>query len=345
MDLTYRTRRTLKRAGVIALAVVLASTLVWGCWLIWVERHIVYTRDGAVLDFGVADTDYGEGQVALPPEDRDPVTVFYNDGFDVSQLDTSLRQMSGYYITADMLSGDLETIRATIAALPVGTAVMMEVKSIKGTFYYTTNIDGAPTSSALDITAVDQLIADIASRNLYLIASVPAFRDRNFGLENIASGLPYIGGQGALWLDSTSCYWMNPTSKGAMEFLTRIAEELRNLGFDEVLFTDFRFPDSPEIDFSGNRITAIQSAAEQLVASCATERFAVSFQATGSTVQPVTGRSRLYLTDVEAANAAAAAAGYAVDNPAVNIAFLTNSYDTRYESWTVLRPMDSAVPQ
>ena len=345
MNLTYRTRRALKRAGLTALIVVLVSTLVWACWLVWVERHIIYTRDGAILDFSVSDDSYGEGELALPPEDREPVSVFYNDGFDVSQLDTTLRQISGYYITADMMAADMETIRATVAALPVGSAVMMEVKSIKGTFYYTTNIDGAPQSGTMDITAVDQLIADIASRNLYLIASVPAFRDRNFGLENTACGLPFIGGQGALWLDSSNCYWLDPTDTGTLEFLTEIADELRNLGFDEVMFTDFCFPDSQEIDFTGNRISAVQSAADTLVANCATERFAVSFLASGSTVQPVTGRSRLYLTDVEAANAPSAAGGYTVADPAVNLVFLTDSYDTRYDAWSVLRPMDSAVTQ
>lgn len=346
MELTYHTRRKLRRAGLIALAAALILTVIWGCWVVWVERHIVYTRDGAVIDYALTGADPGTGQLALPPENQETVSIFYNDGTeDLVELDISLRQISGYYITADMLQNDMDTVRATVAALPVGSGVMMDVKSIKGAFYYTSNIEDAPTDSGMDITAVDQLIADIASRNLYLIASVPAFRDRHFGLEHTSCGLPFIGGGGALWLDGSGCYWLDPTDDGTLDYLTQIARELKNLGFDEVVFTDFCFPDSPEIEFTGNKVTAIQEAAGKLVEEASTDRFAVSFLATGSTVNGVAGRSRLYLTDVDAAAAAAAISGYTVEDPAVNILFLTDSYDTRYEAFSVLRPMNGVITE
>ena len=343
MELTYRTRRNLKRAGIIVLVAALILAVVWGCWLVWIHRHMVYTRDGAVIDFELTSRDPGEGQLAVPPEAGETVSIYYNDGSEFETVDISLRQVTGYYITTEMLQNDMDTIRATIDALPVGTAVMMEVKSIRGSYYYTTNIEGTYPATGMDLTAVDQLIADIASRNLYFIASVPALRDRNFGAENVGAGLPFVGGNGALWVDDSNCYWLNPTSTKVTDYLASIGRELKNLGFDEVVFTDFRFPDSSEIEFSGNKVTAIQEAAEKLVAECATDRFAVSFLATGSTVQPVAGRSRLYLTGVEATGAAAAAAAYTVEDPAVNIMFLTDSFDTRYEAFSVLRPMDSAI--
>lgn len=343
MELTYRTRRRLQRAGIIALAVVLASTAIWACWLVWLERHIVYSRDGAVIDFELTSRDPGEGQLALPPEDQENVSVYYNDGSDVSALDISLRQISGYYITSDMLASDLDTIRATVAALPVGSAVMMEVKTIKGTFNYTTGIEGASLTSSVNTAGVDTLIEEIAARNLYFIASTPAFRDRAFGLEHPNYGLPYIGGNGALWVDESSCYWLDPTKDGTLNYLTQVATELRMRGFDEVLFTDFRFPETDQVDFSRDKEFAIRNASADLVEACATERFAVSFLASDSTVEPVAGRSRLYLSGVDAQEAAATAAAYTVEDPAINLVFLTDSYDTRYEICSVLRPMDSAA--
>ena len=343
MELTYRTRRNLRRIGIIALVVALVSTVIWGCWLVWLHRYIVYTRDGAVIDFGLADRDPGEGQLAVPPEESETVSIYYNDGSELENVDISLRQIGGYYITFEMLQNDMDTIRATIDALPVGTAVMMEVKSIRGSYYYTSNIEGTYASSGIEQTDVDALIADIAARNLYFIASVPAFRDRNFGAENVGAGLPFVGGNGALWVDSSNCYWLDPTSDKVIEYLTTLSKELKNLGFDEVVFTDFCFPDTSEIVFSGNKVTAIQAAAGQLVAEAATDRFAVSFLATGSTVKTVAGRSRLYLTGVEASDAAGAAGAYTPEDPAAGIVFLTDSFDTRYEAFGVLRPMDSAI--
>lgn len=343
MELTYRTRQNVKRGIVIALAAALILMVVWGCWLVWIDRHIVYTREGAVIDFALTKQDPGPGQLAVPPQDGEPVSIYYNDGSEYAVVDTDLRQIAGYYITTDMLQNDMDTIRAAIEALPVGTAVMMEVKSIRGSYYYTTNIQGTYPATGMDLTAVDQLIADIASRNLYFIASVPALRDRNFGAENVGAGLPFVGGDGALWVDDSNCYWLNPTSANVTDYLATIGRELKNLGFDEVMFTDFRMPDSAEVEFSGNKVTAIQAAADYLVAECATDRFTVSFLATGSTVKPVEGRSRLYLTGVSATGAAAAAAGYTMEDPAAGIVFLTDSFDTRYEAFGVLRPMDSAI--
>ena len=342
MELTFAGRRKLKRGIIIGLTAALILLLIWTCWIIWVERHIVYTRDGAVVDFAATSGDFGYGTLAVPPVEQETVSIYYNDGSDVIALDTSLRQLRGYYISADMLANDMDTIRATVAALPVGSAVMMEVKSIKGSFYYTSGVEGASLSTGMDLTAVDALIEDISSRNLYLIGNVPAFRDRNYGLKNTSCGLPFIGGQGALWLDDSGCYWLDPTKKGTMTYLTNIASELRIKGFDEIIFTDFCFPGSPEIDFSGDKVAAVQDAAVSLVENCASDRFAVSFLTTDSTIQPVTGRSRLYITDVPADNAASVAARYAVEDPAVNLVFLTDSYDTRYENYSVLRPMDSA---
>ena len=50
MNIPYRTRRVIDRIGYISLAVLMVLAVVWFCWVIFVERYVVYTRDGAVLD-------------------------------------------------------------------------------------------------------------------------------------------------------------------------------------------------------------------------------------------------------------------------------------------------------
>ena len=262
MEMTYHTRRNVKRGILIGVSVFLALMLVWTCWIIWMERHIVYTRDGAVVDFQLTSQDPGEGQLAYPPAEQEKVSIYYNDGEELIGLDLSLRQMKGYYITSDLLTnGDLGTIQATIAALPVGSTVMIDVKNIKGHFFYTTEITDAPISTAVDVEAVDALIDDMLSRNLYVVATAPAFRDRSYGLAHTNTGLSFEGGGGALWLDSSNCYWLDPGKSRTMDYLSKIANELRLKGFDEVMFTDFCFPDSPQILFSGDKVEAIQTAA------------------------------------------------------------------------------------
>lgn len=337
----FETRRKLLKAGRIALVVFAILAVVWGCWMVWVERHIVYTRDGAVLDFSLTEDSFGEGTLALPPEDSVTASIYFDVGATNEELAAMLGRLDGYYIDAAMLTGDIDTVRAAVSVLPVGSAVMVELKNIKGNFYYSTTLDGAKTVKDVDIEAIDRLLADMNERNLYTIATVPAFRDRAYGLSHTNNGLPYVGGSGALWLDEDNCYWLSPSKSGTLSYLEDIAAELRELGFDEVMFTDFRFPDTDQLDYTGSKTEAIQKAAETLVDKCATDSFAVSFLTTGSTVEAVSGRSRLYLENVDASAAAAVAEKEKTEDPAVNVVFITDSYDTRYEEFGVLRPITS----
>ena len=343
MKLSFETRRKLLIAGKTALIVLAVAVVVWACWLVWVDRFVIYTRDGAQIDYTLTEESFGEGTLALPPAETVSASIFYDDGTGTQDYATALSRLEGYYIDYEMLAADIDTIRSAVSVLPVGTAVMMEVKSIKGNFYYSTNIEGAKTASGIDPTAVDRLIEDLTARNLYLIATVPAFRDRAYGLSHTGNGLPYIGGSGALWLDEQNCYWLNPGKSGTINYLDQIAEELEVLGFDEIMFADFRFPETDQLDYSGDKEQAIQKAAENLISKCAGDAFAVSFLASDSTIQAVDGRSRLYFRGVEAADAADAALRYAMENPAVGMVFLTDSHDTRYEEYGALRPITSFV--
>ena len=341
MKLSFETRRKLLIAAKIALILVAVAAVVWACWLVWVDRFVVYTRDGAKIDYSLTEESFGEGTLALPPEETVSASIFYDDGTGTQDYATALSRLEGYYIDYQMLSSDIDTVRAAVSVLPVGSAVMMDVKSIRGNFYYTSSIDGAKTASGIDVEAVDRLISDMTARNLYVIASVPAFRDRAYGLSHTNIGLPYVGGDGALWLDEENCYWLDPAKSGTLAYLQNVANELRSLGFDEVMFTDFRFPETDQVEPAGDPAATIQNAAQTLTDKCTTDSFALSFLASDSSVQPVDGRSRLYLKDVDAADAAAAAQSCGMADPSVGVVFITDSHDTRYDACGALRPITS----
>lgn len=339
MTFTYTTKRRLQRFGIIALILLLVAILVWFCWVIWLERYVVYSNDGATLNFEPGDP--GAGQVAKPPSTSETISIYVNEGSDAINTSTELTQITGYYIDTDTLTDDLAGARDAVATLPSGTAVMVELKNIWGSFFYTSELPDATLSTKLDTHAVDSLITDITSRNLYAIAVVPAFRDRYYFLisnSHTTAGLP-MSGKGYLWSDDEKCYWFDPTSATTLNWLTQIATELKELGFDEVVFSEFRFPNTTSVKFSGDRTEAITSAAAKLVSTCATESFAVSFLSSDSSFALPEGRSRLYLENVSAKNAAAIAATSQVADPAVNLVFLANTNDTRFDEYSVLRPI------
>ena len=337
MIFSYRTRQVLKNTAIILLAVILVATLVLGCWFVWLDRYVVYTRDGAVLDFGLSD--FGPGEHAVRPDPEDPVSIYYNEGDNTINTSTELTQMIGYYVDTATLEKDLDTVYEQIRKLPSGTAVLVDVKNIYGNFYYSSNVSDR-RNSAIDTAAMDKLIALMETNGLYAIARVPALRDYYYGLHHVPDGLPLPGGY--LWMDEDYCYWLNPASEGTMTYLAQTIMELRGLGFDEVVLTDFYFPDHDKIVFKGDKSEAIAAAAKTLVTACSTERFAVSFVGREPTFPLPEGRCRLYMEGVAAAGAAGVALETGLADPAVNLVFLTDIHDTRFDTYSVLRPLSSA---
>lgn len=335
MIFSYKTRRFLRGLAIFLLILVLVVVAVWLVWLLWLARFVVYTADGAHLDFSLS-AEYLSGQVAAPPEEDMTVSIYYNDGSDAVDTSGALTQLNGYYIDSGTLMNNMTMVQETVGKLPAGTPVMLDVKSIYGYFFYSSST--GPTTDSIDIDAVDQLILDLRSRNIYMIARLPAFRDRYFGLNHDIYGLAHTSGR-YLYEDGDGCYWMNPESSGAMSYIVQIINELKDLGFSEVVLTEFRFPDTDNIRFDGDRTETLNAAAASLITTCGSDTFAVSFQTEQGKLSPQAGRSRLFFQNVAAVNVQGVAEAAGVEDPLANLVFLTESNDSRYDDYSVLRPI------
>ena len=336
-NLTFAAKRRLQRAGLITAILVMVMILVWFCWVIWAERYVVYSREGATINLDLPER-IGGGQVAAPPAVDETIPIYINEGSDAINTSAELTQLSGYYVDQDVLIDNVQGVKDMVATLPAGSAVLLELKNIYGRFNYTSGLTYAEMASNIDTAAVDDLITEITSRNLYAIALVPAFRERSFVLKRNAFFLKTSNGYG--WEDDQNCYWLDPTDSGSLKWLIQITEELRTLGFDEVVFTEFRFPSSDRISFREDPQTAIQNAANKLVETCATANFTVSFATNDTAFKlPEGGMSRLYLENVGAKDADAAAARVTVPDPTIHLVFLATTNDTRYDKYSALRPI------
>lgn len=340
MIIPYRTRRRLRRLGTFLLAVLIFGILVTICWTTWVERYIIYTRDGVILDF---EQDYKiqEGVVALPPSDEGSVSIYFNEGENALEVTTELTQLKGYYISTSVLAGDIAGTMETVRSLESGTAVMIDVKSIKGVYYYSTDIEGVNTAN-IDLNAVDALIQQVTRGDYYAIARLPAFRDYYFGLNFVDEGLPYAGGTGYLWMDNDGCYWLKPDSTKVLNRLIEIVDELKALGFDEVVFTDFCFPDTESVTFRGDKREALVGAMNTLITNCNSTGFAVSFSVTDYSFPVPEGRSRLYLEKIPAKNVGLVVSQVSITEPDIRLVFMAETNDTRYDEYGVLRPIETA---
>ena len=340
MGIPYRTRRAIGKTLSTLVTIALIAAVLLLVWMLWLNRFVVYTRDGAVFDFGI-DLQLPEGQVAQPPTEGVNIDIYYNEGENaIDPVTTELKQLAGYSISADMLQTDIGALCAQVEKLPTGTPVMIDMKNIRGDFFYNSSLG----SSAGNINAADleAMLKTLRGKGYYLIARLPAFRDYWYGLNHVDHGL-FVTSRNSLWLDKSDkkypTYWLNPASEGALTYLRDIIFEIRNLGFDEVVFYEFRFPDTDKIYFKEDKAAAIAAAAQTLVKACSSDTFAVSFTGTDANFPLPEGRSRLYLSGVSAADAATLAAQTGLENPDVRLVFLTDLMDTRFDSYGVLRTL------
>ena len=345
MNLSYRTRQRISRLFKGIVITVVVAAILWLCWIIWVGRYIVYTKDGAKLDFNLSPT-FPSGQVAGLPTRGPTVHIVYDEPQESLPLPPVAEKtgIAGYYVDPAQLEKDIPGLLEQLKALPKGTAVLLDVKNIRGQFFYT-SANGKEAKN-VDQEQMDQLLSWLLSSELYAVARMPAFQDYEYGLNHVEHGLPKKGGNGSLWLDKTNdnnTYWLNPSSEGALEYITQVTMELRLMGFDEVVYTDFRFPETDEIKFDGDKAQAIAQAAATLADTCSTSRFWVSFQSSDPAFPLPDGSSRLYLENVAAENLDSIVDMTVTLEPKIHLLFLTDTHDNRFEKYCYLRPLNLAL--
>ena len=339
-NLTWRTRKRLKTAAIVVGSIVGVSLALWLCWILWLGRFVVYTGDTVRLDFDWVTP--GEFVEAVEPEHKD-VNIIFDDGSEVVVDRTKpLERMSGFYVTIEMLTDDVAEVERLVREQPKGTAIMLELKSGTGNFYYNTSMPNATVSKKVDKDAVESFIKYITKADYYTVACIPAFRDRAYGLKNTSYGIHHSSGR-YLWAGDDKCYWLDPVKNGTRSYLIAIASELRDLGFDEVVFTDYCFPPTEDILYEGDKTAALNETAEHLVYNLATDSFCVSFLCNDPGFRLPEGRTRIYRDDVEASMAQEVAASLEINSMQINLVYLTEAMDTRFDVFGVLRPLNTGM--
>ena len=341
MRLSYRTRRILQRAGIILMILFLLFIVAWFCSVVFLERHVVYTRDGAMLDLEISANDL-VGELAQPPVGDTNISIYYNEGADAVTNIHEMTQLDGYFIDIQDLQNDIAGVWDLLDPLPAGTPIMIELKGGYGSFYYSSKLSDAVHSESVSVDSVDALIKEMKQLGFYTIARVSSLRDYNFGLNHVTSGLPLVG-KPYLWNDNGGCYWLKPTDAAAINWISAYVNELKEMGFNEVLLADFQFPISEGYSYNGDKDADLLSAAQTLLNNCTTTTFTLSFSVSNAAFPLPEGRCRIYLEGVDAANVGAKASQVTFKDPDVRLVFLTDANDTRFNEYSVLRPISAST--
>ena len=338
MIVSFRTSMRLKRLVKVLLALVALTLAGLLIWLLWLDRYVVYGRERVWLDFSRSSRDL-VGEVVEEKEPEPPISIYYNEGDNLLMTNTEMVRLSGYYVDASMLSKDFDGVVNTIRRLPPGTPVMLEVKDDKGRFFYNTGL--GENHKSIDPNKMDALIRELCSGDLYAIARFPAYKEYLYPLENVNHGLSSTKGPYLYW-DPDRCYWLNPANNGAMAFLMSEITEVKNLGFDEIVLADFRFPNTNEIIFKGDKTETLNTVAKTLSDTYGSEHFVLSFEVTDTAFQLPAERCRIYKIGFLAEQVKKVAEETGLENPEIQVVFTTELLDTRFDAYGVMRPITSA---
>ena len=340
-SISYRAKMRLRKGAKIGLAILAVLILAVVLFAIYLGRFVVYTPDGAHLDFGRNTA----RDVELPPESAapaNPIESVFIDYADPDPHGQESSRVSGCYIDLEMLQ-DPTAVLAAVQELSPPCTVMIDLKGGNGSFYYSTAIDGAQKAD-LDIAAVDAVISYLRSHGFTMVARIRTFQDSNFAMNHIASSLRTASG--ALWVGN-GFYWLDPDSETVVDYLKQIARELAEKGFKEIVFDDFRYPNGTQIVYNSDksRTELIAGVARDLLNFFASSNITISFGNPASDFV-LTGDSHVYVSGVTGSGVSAAVKSYSrLAEPLDQLVFLTGSKDKRFDEYQVLRPLLSSVIQ
>lgn len=230
----YRQYRGRGRGGRILPVVLLLLILLAAILFLIAQKFIVYHDDGSVrldLPFFGQQADQA-GPSDIPAEDVD---IQYEDPDPEEQTPEkpSLQVLQARELPYSCLNSD------PTASLGGQSAVVVNVKRADGTLAYHTGValpDGVLRGSEATLTHLQA----ITGSDCYTVARLSTLCDSSFADVRPDAAITYTGG--SLWWDNYNRNWLDPSNEAAQQYLCDLAAECVQLGFDEILLDQFRFP-------------------------------------------------------------------------------------------------------
>ncbi len=151
-------------------------------------------------------------------------------------------KVRGIYVTGPKAGSDgMEDLITLLDETELNTMVI-DVKDDSGNITYNMDLNSVQELGVCVnyIRDMDGLLAELKEHDIYTIARIVCFKD-----DCLAKGRPDLAlktPDGTPVTDANGIMWVNPYSEEVWAYLTEIAQEALDMGFDEVQFDYVRFP-------------------------------------------------------------------------------------------------------
>ena len=229
----------------ILMAVILVLVIAAAASVIYMQQYIVYSADGRRQIVLPWETE-GEEEPA-PPEDLSeaPLDVVVQEPEDQGPKETvafslpaqPMRQSAWGEFSTLVFGGGSGTYNAVAIRLKTanGTIYFDSANAVSGAVDIVNEPGDDPEETALALGLFT------AREGLHTIASVACLQDFKAANADVEGrGLKNTGGY--IFYDGNNSLWLDPAKPGAREYVCALAKEIAELGFDELLLTDFSYP-------------------------------------------------------------------------------------------------------
>lgn len=149
----------------------------------------------------------------------------------------------GMYLQAPAAAdpAQLDRMMNLIATKDVN-ALVVDLKDNNGIVYYDSHVPLAREVGAVQpVLNVPQLLQTLHAKNVYAIARIVVMEDPIAATKRPDLAIK-DGRTGKVWRTTAGQAWLNPTNPQVWQYISDLAAEAANLGFDEVQFDYVRFP-------------------------------------------------------------------------------------------------------
>lgn len=219
----------------ILLAILLVLVIAVAASVIYLQQFIVYSADGSRqirLPWQTEEKEPPPDGEQADPEDQPNIDVVVQEPEDQGPTEAVAFSLPAQALTQALWQE---------AVKPAGTnAVAVRLKTSNGTVYFNAaNAVSGAVETELDTAAA--LAAITGQEGLHAIASVACLQDFKAANADVEGrGLKNTGGY--IFYDGNNSLWLDPAKPGAREYVCALAKEIAELGFDELLLTDFSYP-------------------------------------------------------------------------------------------------------